>query len=160
MTKLQRIYSLLPCTEPHVPTLRFTPRYGHYHSVPTTISPRQLPSHHPAFVASEALVVSTWRDGAGTKNTKNCFVTRRLLILREVSAVTLYDTEFGNRLQCVGVARFCLYIINIVQMNEDIELLRVKKLQKQKFFLIFFLTNRQKSSSCRTTYNGTTNNVC
>lgn len=35
-------------------------------------------------------------------------------------------------------ARFCLYIINIVQMNEDIELLRVKKLQKQTFFLIFF----------------------
>ena len=31
-----------------------------------------------------------------------------------------------------------VYIINIVQMNEDIELLRVKKLQKQKFFLIFF----------------------
>lgn len=36
-------------------------------------------------------------------------------------------------------------------MNEDIELFRVKKLQKQKFFGgDFFLTNRQKSCSCRT----------
>lgn len=33
---------------------------------------------------------------------------------------------------------FCLYIINIVQMNEDIEFLRVKKLQKPKVFLNFF----------------------
>ena len=39
-------------------------------------------------------------------------------------------------------------------MNEDIELLRGKKLKKQKGF--FFLTNRQKSCSCRTKYNGTT----
>lgn len=34
-------------------------------------------------------------------------------------------------------ARFCLYIINIVQMNEDIELLRGKKLKKQKGFFFF-----------------------
>lgn len=34
---------------------------------------------------------------------------------------------------------FCLYIINIVQMNEDIEFLRVKKLQKPKVFFDFFL---------------------